>query len=96
MDKALDNADTADAVKTTPGIKIQGDPDIWRLECKASGKNWMKSTKKMLIYKRRNWLQRLFDLTPAVIGHHLQVSTEFRDDSGKVTTCAEAVTTCMY
>lgn len=76
MDKELDNTKTADAVKTTPKIKIFGNPDAWQLICKASGKNWMKSIKKMEVETGYVW----------------QVSTEFRDEDGNVTACAEALT----
>jgi len=75
MDKALDNTNTADVKTTTPDVKIVGNPDVWKLVCKASGKNWMKSTKRMEVEG----------------GFIIQVSTEFRDDSGNVTACAESL-----
>jgi len=75
MDKELDNTCSEDLKKTTPEVKIFGDPDTWKLICKASGKNWMKSTKRM----------------DTEFGPIFQVSTEFRDVDGNVTACAEAL-----
>jgi len=80
MDKSLSNTNTADAVKTTPDVKVVGNPDIWQLICKASGKRWMKSTKKMIVYCHNHPIQ-----------HIIQVTSEFRDEKGNVTACAEAL-----
>lgn len=61
--------------KTEPKVKVFGDPDVWELQVKASTDRWMKSTKRM-----------------AVPGGYLyQTSTEFRDESGNVTACSDAL-----
>lgn len=88
MDKNLDNANTRDALKTSPKIKVVGNPDVWELICKASGESWMKSTKRMWIYDPV--------LESKKIGYHLQVTSEFRDEDGNVTSCAEALTTIRF
>jgi len=48
-DKSLDVTSGADAAGKVGDIKFFGDPDTWRLICKASSKSqgWMKSTKAM-------------------------------------------------
>lgn len=53
-DKDLSNKNTADAKATTSDIKVTGNPDVWRLLCKASSQNqgWMKSTKVMALGER--------------------------------------------
>jgi|JI10StandDraft_1071094.scaffolds.fasta_scaffold726558_1 hypothetical protein len=76
------NADTAEAVKNNPTLTVVGNPDVWRLICKAhlkpvDGKpGWMKSTKGME--------------TPN--GVVLQVTTEHVEAGGAVIACAEALT----
>lgn len=71
-----DNVNTAQAVATTPEIKVTGNPDVWVLICKASAGAWMKSTKAMQV--------------PG--GVVLQVTSEHRGTGGIVTACAEALT----
>ena len=89
MDKALDNKDTSDTIKTTPNVKVVGNPDTWELVCKVSGENWMKSTKRM------KHVRKLFGFIPIGVSYVYQVSTEFRDEKDNVTACAEALTTCL-
>lgn len=60
-----DNTSTAEAKATTSTLRVTGDPDVWRLICKASAPTWMKSTKAM-------------QTSAGVI---VQVSTEHRDGS---------------
>ena len=45
------NTNTADAAKQVTDLQVTGNPDIWKLLCKASTKegDWMKSTKAMEI-----------------------------------------------
>ena len=52
-----------------------GNPDIWELLCKESGKNWMKLAKRM----------------NTEFGPIYQVSIEFRDDNRNVTACSETL-----
>ena len=49
--RTLTNTNTADAKAAVNDLVIHGDPDTWRLLCKASSKNqrWMKSTKAMAV-----------------------------------------------
>jgi len=76
------NTSTAEAVSTTPDIKITGNPDVWELICKASNRpddgsqGWSKSTKSMTV--------------PG--GRVIQVTTEFMNFCGAVIVCAEALT----
>lgn len=48
-EKNMGNQNTAAAAATTTDIKVFGNPDIWKLVCKASSQQqgWMKSTKVM-------------------------------------------------
>lgn len=75
MDKNLNNKTTEDVIKTTPDIEISGDPDAWKLVCKVSGKNWMKSTKKMMLPK----------------GYLYLTTSEFRNADGDVTACSDSL-----
>lgn len=47
--KTLNATDTADAKAKASDVEVVGNPDVWRLLCKASSKaqGWMKSTKAM-------------------------------------------------
>ena len=47
--KTLDVKNTEDAVKKVSDVVVIGNPDVWKLICKASSKEqgWMKSTKEM-------------------------------------------------
>lgn len=49
--KTLDNSTTDTAVDQVKDLKTWGNPDMWKLICKASSKSegWMKSTKAMEI-----------------------------------------------
>ena len=71
-----DFIDTDDAGRGTPDIRVTGDPDMWKLICKASSARggWMRSTKAMKVDG----------------GTLYQVSTEHRD-GGVVLACAEAL-----
>lgn len=77
MKRNLSNTNTGDAKESTSDIEVKGNPDLWRLICKASSasQGWMKSTKGM-------------ELAGGVL---IQVTTEHRDKKGKVTACAEAL-----
>jgi len=78
MERRLDNKNTAAAKATTHDIKIVGDPDVWKLICKASSESqgWMKSTKRMDVEG----------------GYLTLVTTEHRDpETGAVVACAEAL-----
>lgn len=66
---------TADAIAAEPLLKVTGDPDVWRLVCKAAALRWMRSTKRM-------------DVPGGAI---YQVTTEHRDAHGNVVCCAEAL-----
>jgi hypothetical protein len=50
-DKSVDVTSSADFAAKIPDIKTYGNPDGWKLICKASSKEqgWMKSTKAMTI-----------------------------------------------
>lgn len=50
-EKALDVTSSADFAAKIPDVQVVGDPDTWKLICKASSKSqgWMKSTKAMLV-----------------------------------------------
>ncbi|NQT49876.1 hypothetical protein HQ571_04240 [Candidatus Kuenenbacteria bacterium] len=49
--KKMGNESTDDARKSSSDVKVFGNPDVWRLLCKASSQEqgWMKSTKVMEI-----------------------------------------------
>jgi len=74
MKKTLHNINPQDAQDNTPDLQILGDPDCWRLLCKASSKSegWMKSTKVMEI-EYRNYEHHL------VAGCLVQVTTQQGD-----------------
>ena len=76
--KALNNTSIDDVKKTTNDVKVFGNGDLFKLISKASSETqrWMKSTKAM-------------DVPGGCV---VQVTTEFRDEKGNVTSCAEAVT----
>ena len=76
VDKALNNKNTEDVKKTSKKVEVFGNPDEWVLICKASGDRWMKSTKRRKVENGYVW----------------QVSTEFRDEKGNVTSCSESIT----
>lgn len=61
VDKAMDVTHSSELPED---IKLFGNPDLWQLICKASGPNWMKSTKAMEL---RN------------LGCLVQVSTQIND-----------------
>jgi hypothetical protein len=67
--KTLHNNDTADAKKTVSDVLVVGDPDMFKLLCKASSKEqgWMKATKAMEITK---------------VGCLVQVTTQQRNSDG--------------
>lgn len=69
MEKTLDITDSKGAKAAIPDLKLFGDPDTWKLVCKAStnGEGWMKSTKAMEI---PGW------------GCVLQVTTQQRNPTG--------------
>jgi hypothetical protein len=48
-EKTLNATDTADTKAKVSDVEVAGNPDVWRLICKASSKaqGWMKSTKAM-------------------------------------------------
>jgi len=83
MTRPLDNTNAADAKAATPDIKIFGNPDAWRLVCKASSESqgWMKSTKVMLL--------------GGAGGAIVQVTTQHRNPDGSWA-IAEAVTWVPY
>lgn len=47
MNKIMGATNTADVVASGSDIKVSGNPDVWRLLCKASSESqgWAKSTK---------------------------------------------------
>ena len=49
MEKSLDVVDGKSLKEKVADVVVVGDPDLWRLVCKASSKSqgWMKSTKAM-------------------------------------------------
>ena len=67
------NTTTADAAKQVTDLQVTGNPDIWKLLCKASTKqgDWMKSTKAMEIPD---------------VGIVLQVSTQIGDEIAEALT----------
>ena len=75
--KTLHNTDGHGSEKNVPDIKKFGNPDEWRLICKASSEDegWMKSTKAM----------------PIGNGVLVQVTTQQRNNDGSYS-LAEAVT----
>lgn len=79
MEKSLENTSIEDVKKTTSDVVVFGNGDTFQLISKASSKSqgWMKSCKAMEIKG---------------IGCVVQVTTEFRDKSGEVSNCAEALT----
>ena len=78
MEKALNNTNIEDVKKTTSDIEVFGNGDLFQLLSIASSKSqgWMKSSKAMEIEG---------------VGCVVQVTTEFRDKEGNVTSCAEAL-----
>jgi hypothetical protein len=76
--KPLDNTNIEQAKARTSDLKVFGNGNLFRLICKASSKEqgWMKSTKAM----------------DTGTGCIVQVTTEFRDPTGIVIACAEALT----
>lgn len=51
LKKTLVNVDAKSAKKNVPDMVVEGNPDAWRVICKASSKKegWMKVTKAMFI-----------------------------------------------